>query len=257
MTGILHRMPPAHTRLVTTQALAQVLERAGHKSTVLATPPDRWLGVGGEKVQLVGAGVSPLACAAYVALADEAVLVTGPLRDYDNDWPRVDHIVAHVPALAHDGVSLDDVADRIAARVANRDERYSVRVECLEVARAVADALRERGVSCTGRGLVRHLGLTGKADVLLMLTTQKPPTDGCIDIATGLGTAGPRALPLRWFATQSTLEALVASARPKRLTLIGQRDQGLRLPVEVAWETEPRQLVLTPNTVERHVSAAN
>lgn len=242
VTGLLTRMPPAHTRLVTSAPLAEVLKRAGHKSTVLSSPPDRWLGVAGQKVQLVTSGVTPLASAAYVALADENVLVTGPLRAGANDWPRTDHIVAHVPALKHQGTDLDDVADRIAARAER--ERYSVRVECLEVADALAKALADRGVICTGRGLVRHLGLTGVGDIVLSLTTVKPATERCIDVATGLGTTSTRgAIPLRWFANAETLAELVASAKPKRVTLIGQRDATIDLPTELAWETEPRQLV--------------
>ncbi len=240
VTGVLTRLPPAHKRLVTTNAIADVLKRAGHKSNVLASPPDRWLGVAGEKTQLVGSGV-PLAAAAYIALADENVLVTGPLRAAANDWPRVDHIVAHVPALRHQGTDLDDVVERIVARAKGR---FTVRVECLEVADAIARALSQRGVGCSGRGLVKHLDLQG-GDVTLTLTTQKPTTEHWLDINTGLGTTGPRAIPLAWFATRVTLEDLVTSAKPKRMTLIGQRDKELDLATDITWETEPRQLVLT------------
>ncbi|MBC7794624.1 MAG: hypothetical protein H7Z43_13045 [Clostridia bacterium] len=248
VTCVLTRMPPAHARLVTCQGIAGLLKRAGHKSTVLASPPERWLGVAGQRLQIVESGVSELASAAYIALADDHLLVTGPLRFGANDWPRVDHVVAHVPALRHHGTDLDDIADRIATRVGTSSTkasaRYSVRVECLEVAAAVAKALEARGIGCSPRGLVRHLDLRAGTDIVLSLTTQKPATALCIDIATGLGTAAPGALSLQWFATPATLDGLVGSAKPKRVTLVGNREAGLALATVVTWETEPKQLVL-------------
>ena len=259
VTGIVARLPPAHTRLVATPELANVLHAAGHASQVLATPRERWVGVGGEQVQLVDCGAGNMSAAAVVRLREETVLVTGPLRATPVDWPRADHVIAHVPALLHQGHDLAVVVDTIV-RVA-RDARCSVRAETLEVAVALERGLRERGIAVKGRGLVA--AVVGRAsNVAVAVGAQhaapKPYVDLAltriahgpghrIDINTGLGTlrGADAILPLHWFADSAGIAALVASVGPKRLTLVGPRVSGLTAPTEVVWHIEPTQLSLS------------
>ncbi len=246
VTSIGAKLPPAHTRLVATPELAKILSLAGHKSRVLATPRDRWVGIGGEHVQLVDAGAGMLSAAAVVKLREETVLVTGPLRAATPDWPRADHIIAHVPALQHKGDTLDAIVSIIVA--ATRDVRCSVRVESLEIAAALGQALIKRAISLKGRGLVAALGYaSAKASVDLALTRVAHGPGKTFDIDSGLGlTRGAHVtLPLRWFADRAGVEALVASARPKRLTLVGPRSKSLSVATEVIWQAEPRQLSLS------------
>src|SRR5438045_3337555 len=80
VTCITDRLPPTHVRLVATIELARLLAAARHRGNVLPTPRERWVGVGGERLQLVDAGVGGLAAGVLVTLAEENVLVTGPLR---------------------------------------------------------------------------------------------------------------------------------------------------------------------------------
>jgi hypothetical protein len=248
VTSIIDRLPPAHARLLATVELARLLAAAGHKSKVLPTPRDRWVGVGGERLQLVEAGPHGLAAGAQVTLADEIVLVTGPLRAATVDWPRADHIVAHLPALQHRGEDLDVTADAIANAAAR--DRCSVRVESLEIAQAVITALHARGVVCAGRGLLRHLEAPQRAPGRVSVGLGRLPHAGVgrrIDVDSGLarlkGSAAQR-LALRWYADRRAVQELAQSTSVRRLTLVGNRDPRLDLPGEVVWRSEPLQLVL-------------
>ena len=248
VTSLIDRLPPAHVRLLATVELARLLAAAGHKSKVLPTPRDRWVGVGGERLQLVEAGPHGLAAGAQVTLADEIVLVTGPLRAAAVDWPRADHIVAHLPALQHRGEELDATAD-VIAKAAARD-RCSVRVESLEVAEALISALHGRGVVCSGRGLVRHLEAPQRTPGRVSVGLGRLAHAGVgrtIDVDSGLrrlrGSAVQR-VALRWYADRKAVEDLAQATGVRRLTLVGSRDPRLNLPGEVTWRSEPQQLVL-------------
>lgn len=255
VTTIIDRLPPRHDRLLATPELARMLHAAGHPSKVLPTPRDRWVGVGGERVQLVEAGPHGLAAGAQVTLVDEILLVTGPLRAAAVDWPRADHIVAHLPALQHRGEDLAHVVD-IIAKAALRD-RCSVRVESLEIAHALIAGLHERGVVSKGRGLVGHLEAPqhtpSRVSVGLgRLVHARAPK--CFDVDAGLGRLAGRVgqrLALAWYADGRAIEALVRATGVRRLTLVGRRVSGLTLPKETVWRDEPRQLVLVaPERVE-------
>ncbi len=248
VTTIIDRLPPPHARLLSSVELAKLLTAAGHKSKVLPTPRDRWVGVGGERLQLVEAGPRGLAAGAQVTLADEILLVTGPLRAAPVDWPRADHIVAHLPALHHRGDDLETTADAIA-KVASRD-RCSVRVESLEVAQALIIALHARGVVCSGRGLVRHLEAPQRTPGRVSIGLGRLAhgrVGRTVDVDSGLrrlkGSAGQR-LALRWYADRKAVEELAQSTAVRRLTLVGNRDSRLNLPGDVVWRSEPQQLVL-------------
>ncbi len=247
VTCVIDKLPPKHARLFATAELARLLAAAGHGGKVLPTPRDRWVGVGGERLMLVDAGPHGLAAGVQVTLADETVLITGPLRAAPVDWPRADHIVTHLPALQHRGEAFADVADAVA-KLAGRD-RCSVRVESLEIADALMAALYARGVVAKGRGFLRFANASqaGPARVSVGLGRLAHAKGRTVDIDAGLGrfTGGAsQRLPLRWYADRAAVHELVEQTRVRRLTLVGNRDPKLDLAGEVVWRSEPQQLVL-------------
>lgn len=246
VTCIIDKLPPKHARAFATAELARLLGAAGHGGKVLPTPRDRWVGVGGERLMLVDAGPHGLAAGLQVTLADETVLITGPLRAAQVDWPRADHIVAHVPALHHRGADFAEVVDAVA-KVAHRD-RCSVRVESLEIADALMAALYARGFVAKGRGFLRFANASQAtaARVSVGLGRVEHTTGRTIDIDSGLGRfkgGAAQRLALRWYADRAALEETAQQTKVRRLTLIGHRAP-VDLPGEVVWRAEPQQLVL-------------
>lgn len=246
VTCVIDKLPPKHARAFATAELARLLSAAGHGGKVLPTPRDRWVGVGGERLMLVEAGPHGLAAGLQVTLADETVLITGPLRAAQVDWPRAEHIVAHLPALQHRGDAFADVADAVA-QVASRD-RCSVRVESLEIGDALMAALYARGVVAKGRSFLRFANASQStpARVSVGLGRLAHANGRTIDIDSGLGRlkgGASQRLALRWYADRAALTELVEQTRVPRLTLVGNRVP-LSVPGEVVWRSEPQQLVL-------------
>ena len=119
LTGAEARPPPLHQRVVASAPLAQALGRLGYGAPVLPTPWQRPLGIGGARVQLFDAQGRAGAAVAWVEAADATHLVGGLLRMAPLRTPPAAHFVARLPAIAHRGVPMRDVAIALATAITN------------------------------------------------------------------------------------------------------------------------------------------
>src|SRR5687768_10053574 len=74
VTSLNNRLPPPHERIVASTELAEALVRAGYEGLVLPTPRDRWVGVGGQNMQLFDLRVGLGFTAARVIVDDVEML---------------------------------------------------------------------------------------------------------------------------------------------------------------------------------------
>lgn len=240
----LHRtLPPLHKRVLAPAPLAGALTDAGYAGEVLPLPYNRWVGLGGHRLQLVPTGACPGQAATLVETAVDRILWAGALTRPDTvwnalgpspkaRWPKAHRLVVRLPALRHQGLPLAQVALQLAAQTRETLRlglRPVVHVESVAVGWALWEALSDLGLNPRPLGLLRKvlgsralpahpsgqgqrfraagpsLGV-GRADAECHA--------GTIRIDTGLGTwdkslsEAPR-LHLGWYADTLALHALV------------------------------------------------
>lgn len=265
VTSLPSRQPPVHQRIAASPAMAVVLKRSGYKGTVLPVPWGRWIGMGGQMVQLLDVQ-SPLGGAAGLVLhGGKKYLITGTLRSSPAFWPRAEELIAHVPALLLNGQPLPEAIAQLNGflrRAAQHKARGRVVVDCAEAAMAVINGLVAAGWSAKPVGLLARLmgaAASGRGGISVSLMGQRLPTTGWVarvwtrpSAVTKLDDAATQLdLPLQWLADLKTLKTLAAATGVLQLTLIGVEPQiqanvvrALRDLADVRFLDNARQLLL-------------
>lgn len=232
LTGLGQRLPPPHRRVLTSPALAQALEQMGYGGSVLPSPWERWVGVGGHRVQLIDAQAAPGGAAVLIGADDAPLLMTGMLRAHAAPWPRAEHVVARLPALRHGGRSLGEVAGQVAGAIAARRGRATVWVDSLEVGLALHGALWALGVVTKPLGLLGKMvapaPVAGPSPALAMARPAMRFEAGAIRVSAGLlpwlpsldGRDVAPPIKVRWYADLAALQGVLTISRARRVSLI-------------------------------------
>jgi hypothetical protein len=234
LTGVERQLPPVHRRVVASAPMAEALDGSGYGGSILPTPWKRWVGLGGQMVQLIDAGAPPGCAAALVHAGDEAVLVAGQLRVPAADWPRANHVVARLPALRHRGAPLAQVALAVAKtleEVQAAGHRPTVWVDSCDLGLALWAQWHGLGIEVRPLGVLGKL--TGSASqrggrgVTLAVARPRQVLDAAaVRIDSGLGIWGaeddtlPPPVKVRWYADLAALQAVIAACRAHRVTLV-------------------------------------
>ncbi len=234
LTSLVQKLPPKHARAVASAELAATLHGAGHGGKVLPMPPGRWVGVGGQKVFVVGLPGVPLGGAALVvACGGERLLFLGVHRAALTDFapPEADVVVAAAPCLEHRGGRLGPALDgllRACEEALSRGLGMTVELDALELAVPVHATLRAAGLPVSPQGLVARLGLAaGKKGVRLVMASGRAPAEGGRLAVLDSGLGGPRSRPpdltvavRHWAGVEEVVDA-AHKAHARTLWLLG------------------------------------
>ncbi|MEO0813581.1 MAG: hypothetical protein AAFY60_12015 [Myxococcota bacterium] len=145
MTSVPSRPPAAHERLVVPQYLADQRELFKRVKSVLPTPMGRWVGVGGQQMELWPTG-GPLSAAALVVTQGNRVLISGAPRLGEVQWPSASHLVLPAPEPGFKGASLDRVLKGLDLFIESaQGAECRIQVDDAEVAVLVSDELLAMG----------------------------------------------------------------------------------------------------------------
>lgn len=277
LTGMARQLPPLHRRVVASAELAAALGRAGYAGSILPTPWERWLGLGGHRVQLIDAGVRPGIAAALILQGDERLLVAGLLRTVAVPWPRASHLVVHVPAVAHAGQPMNTVVAGLALELEallTAGLRPTVLVEAVDVGLALWDALVAYGQVLRPLGLLAKFAgaakdLSSRLPTMALAARQRQVDAHVLRVDSGLGVfegaageATDSAIPppwrLRWYADAACIAQVASQCGAKRVSLAGVDSSAesavlAALPrgVEARFISDARQLQLGHGSCER------
>ena len=254
LTGLERRLPPHHTRLVASSALAAALQAAGYPGSILPSPTARWLGLGGVRLQLLDLQQPFGAAAAWVELPTQQLLVAGMLRAPEQvSWPSAEHFVARAPALLHEGLPLPALCLQLVQRIealCHQNIKPTLWVDHLEVGAAVVAELQKLGQRVCPRGLLGLLlpKTTADKSALALDITVAPGRQamaraGRMFIDSGIGgwrdVHVPEMRRVQYFATLADLRHIVARCQATQVTL-AQVPPGVAALLRTAFGTKIR-----------------
>lgn len=252
----LHRtLPPLHKRILAPAALAGALTDAGYAGEVLPLPFNRWVGLGGHRLQLVPTGIGPGQAATLIETATDRILWAGDATRDDTvwnalgpstrrPWPKAMRLVVRLPALTYKGAPLAQVALQVAAQARETQRlglRPVVQVESVGVGWALWEALSDLGLNPRPLGLLRKLlgarALPVHPPVHVERFRATGPSlsvgradaechAGTMRVDTGLGlwpdddTQVP-SIKLGWYADMLALHKLVAQTGARDISVLG------------------------------------
>jgi hypothetical protein len=234
VTSLIDALPKIHSRIVASHTLAESLARAGYAGRVLPLPFDRWVGIGGQNLRFIDAGVNYGFAAALTEHQDSLVLVAGLLRRKPLVWPRVQHLVATVPALQHGGQTLAQVVDSLCLLAL--DKPLDLQIDSIDAAEAIYLQLVDRGLSVRLKGLLRKLialPCYSKPQIKVQLTgAPRSPHTRLVHVDLGLNRRvnADVVLPLHWYATSKELREAIKNTGALHVSLASV-PTGLQAPV--------------------------
>lgn len=254
LTGILGALPARHERGLVSASLGDRLVRAGYQGHLLPSPFGRWVGLGGQQVQLVDVQGPLGEAGALVVAGHDRILYTGLMPACEVGWPQADVLVALTPALDGQGTLLAPLARALAEQLGASSQPAAIQVDDIGAAAALAQALVDIGVDARPLGLLQKLlGTKTPAPVTLAAVGGLVPQKArLIFIDTGRGLRPNQApditLRLRYWADKAALVQAVKQSGARHVLLVGTSKFSMDLPdcqVTHAFWTRARQLSLT------------
>ena len=258
-TGVLGKLPGRHHRAVAAEPLAKALKAGGLRTSLLPTPVERWVGIGGFQMYFSDSGLlasSPVC----VRARGKRILFLGCPGRGDFSLPPADFIVATTPALRHRGADLGRTVKALGLFIEQAladGVRATVLVDCLDVGIALERQLRNAGHAPQTLGLLAKLIPTPRRPQLRLAPAGSRISHAgrVARIDSGLGAFresaaahGPSdmTLRLRWFAGIAELRDVITSTGAAEIALIGAPAQSAlaELPATVHRFDQATQLNL-------------
>lgn len=238
------RALPAHARVVVPMALGAIDAVIHRADSVLPTPNDRWVGVGGQQLEFLGVNRRWSVAALVVVRGERYLFLPSGGVDSSEGWPSASHVVAPAPPARFRGGSVDRAVAGLAnfadtAFAANADVR--VQVDDVDLADALAGRLCELSFAVQRIGWLGKLG--APAEVLgeavrsarqgrrIRIGVDGKPAPGA-RVAVVESRRGAKETPrdatfrVDWHGDYNALGILARSVKAQKVTVFGEEGPG-------------------------------